>query len=597
MVRKIGKKWWTISLVVVVCAAATYGYLEYKPAKAASKQTETVETIKKGSIRVSVSGTSQLEAKDVQNITASADGTIKTMKLTRSLSVKKGDLLFEISNPTLETALQESQVTLGQYEDDLSDLLAQQNHMSIAATANGKLTLSGNIAAGSNVQKGAQIGTVSDSSTFTAKVPFLLEDAVQLHKGDTLEVAIDGYMLTKSATVQSVGSDPRPDTKGNKMLDVDISLSNDGTLTSGLKLNATAAIGGRSVESKEKGTLDYAKVEPILAEAGGTIKQLNAKSGSTVRKGDVIAVLGNDTLPTQIKNKQSQIERQKLTVADNQQKVDALKVTAPFDGVFSSDFANQKANVLNNYPVGAKVASGTQFGAVASLDTMQLPIQVDELDLPNIKAGMKASVKVDALSGRSLEGEVGQVSTVGTTTNGVTNYQAVVLVKNADPNSALKVGMTATGEILIQNKTDIITIPLDAMQQAQGKRFVKLKKADGTVEEQHEIKVGIRSKTAIEVTEGLKEGDQVVIPVRQSTNLSQTDAERLRQQFINSGGFQGGQGGANFGGAGGAGGGTGAVQIQRDNVGGAAGGAGGQGARNGGQGGGTGGAGGGGAGR
>jgi HlyD family secretion protein len=107
---------------------------------------------------------------------------------------------------------------------------------------------------------------------------------------------------------------------------------------------------------------------------------------------------------------------------------------------------------------------------------------------------------------------------------------------------------------LIQNKTDVLTIPLDAMQQAQGKRFVQLKKADGTVEKQHEIKVGIRSKTAIEVTEGLKEGDQIVIPVREQTNMSQTDIDRLRQQFINNGGFQGGQGGMMVipGGAGGA---------------------------------------------
>jgi len=603
MVRKIGKKWWTISLVVVVCAAATYGYLEYKPAKAATKQTETVETVQKGAIRVSVSGTSQLEATEVQNITATADGTIKTMNLSRSVSVKKGDLLFEISNPTLETALRESQDMLAQYEDELNDLVDQQNHMSLIAVASGKLTLSGNIAAGSNVQKGVQIGTVSDSSTFTAKLPFLLEDAVQLKKGDSLEVAIDGYMLTKTAVVQAVGSDPRPDAKGNKMLDVDISIANDGTLASGLKLGGTALIGGRSVESKEKGTLEYAKVEPVMSEAAGTIKQLNAKSGSTVRKGDVIAVLGNDSLAGLIKNKQSQIERQKLTVADNQQKVDALKVTAPFDGEFSSDFANQKSNVLNSYPVGAKVTSGTQFGAVASLSTMQLPIQVDELDLPSIKSGMKASVKVDALSGRALEGEVGQVSTVGTTTNGVTTYQTVILVKNADPNSALKAGMTATGEILIQNKTDVLTIPLDAMQQAQGKRFVKLKKADGTVEEQHEIKVGIRSKTAIEVTEGLKEGDQIVIPVREQTNMSQTDIDRLRQQFINGGGFPGGQGGMMVIPGGGAGGAVreGAV-IQGGQGGqgggnfGGAGGGGGQGGR-GGQGGGNGGAGAGGAGR
>ncbi|CAK4814181.1 unnamed protein product [Aphanomyces euteiches] len=122
--------------------------------------------------------------------------------------------------------------------------------------------------------------------------------------------------------------------------------------------------------------------------------------------------------------------------------------------------------------------------------------------------------------------------------------------------------MTATAEILIQNKQDVLLLPIEALQSSQGKRYVSLKKADGTVELKHEVKIGIRSKTQVEITSGLKEGDKVVTPVLQAQgragNLSQADIQALREQFQNGAGGAGGAGGfGGFGGgAGGAGGGT-----------------------------------------
>ncbi|MNR40654.1 hypothetical protein D3C85_1589650 [compost metagenome] len=110
-----------------------------------------------------------------------------------------------------------------------------------------------------------------------------------------------------------------------------------------------------------------------------------------------------------------------------------------------------------------------------------------------------------------------------------------------------------------------------------------MKKADGTTETEHEVKIGIRSTTQIEITEGLKEGDKVVVPqaVRRQQNLSQDEINRLRQQFQQgggggAGGFGGGGAGFQQGGAGGAAGGgnAGGGAAQRTQVGGNAGGGG-----------------------
>ncbi|CAK4832804.1 unnamed protein product [Aphanomyces euteiches] len=101
-------------------------------------------------------------------------------------------------------------------------------------------------------------------------------------------------------------------------------------------------------------------------------------------------------------------------------------------------------------------------------------------------------------------------------------------------------------------------VPIEALQSKQGKRYVTVKNAAG-VNESKEVTIGIRSKTMVEITEGLKEGDKVVTTATRTRGqtLTQTEIDALRKQFqsTNGGGGAGGAGGA--GGNGGTTGGTG----------------------------------------
>lgn len=551
------KKWIIVVVAAMLCGAGTYYYIhsKSKPAVAASEQQSAMK-VTKGSISSSISGTSQLDAKDKQNIVIPVDAIIKTMNLTQNQAVKKGDVLVELSVPSTETNLKEAQVSLQQLEKELSELQGEQNHMSISASMSGKLTLAANLDVGSQVNKTTKIGTISDTSQFKVKLPFPLQEAVQLQKGDNVELTVDGYLLSKVGTVSTVSREMKADTNGNKVVDVEVLVSNDGTLSSGLKVKGSIGSGDGKIESTEQAALDYVRTAPIFSEASGTVKSLKFKDGETVKQGELIATLFNDDLQQNIISKQAAIDSQKIKVDDAQQKVNQLTITAPFDGVFSADFANSKSNVLRNYPVGAQITANTTLGAVASLSTMQLPIAVDELDLTSVKVGQKAVVKVDAISGKSFEGEVTSVSNVGTTSNGVTTYDAVVSIPNSAA-SELKYAMTATAEIFIQDKKDILVVPIQAITTTKGKSTVSLKKADGTVEEQHEIKTGIRSKTQVEILSGLAEGDEVVMPVRKAATT--TNQQRTQGGFPGSeggpqAGFQGGGGGGGFqGGQGGGG--------------------------------------------
>ncbi|WP_058303326.1 efflux RND transporter periplasmic adaptor subunit [Gorillibacterium timonense] len=575
-----GYKWLALTLVLVLVATGSILYWKTPAAKGADESTESTVQVQKGAIRFTVSGTSQLAAKNVQTISAPADGTVQTMNLEKGKEVKKGAVLFVLSDPSLSLSLKESEESLTQMEKELTKLKAQAGHLQVTASAAGLLTLAGNVDLGSNLNASSKIGTLADNSVFTATVPFAAEEAADLRKGDSVEVAVENFALTKPGTITKIDSTLYADAAGNRIVQVTIRVPNDGSLSAGLNVTASVERGGTVRASTGKGTLDYLSVVPVMSEAGGTISELNVKSGGVVKAGDVIAVLANDSLPDDIAAKESSVERQKLLVENNRKKVATLTVTAPFDGVFSTDFADSKANVLANYPVGAQIAANTQLGAVSSPAVMQLAIQVDELDLPDIKLEQKVSVTVDALPTLSLEGTVSQISSVGTTTNGVTSYDVVLDVTNPG-DGQLKSGMTATAEILIQEKKDILVLPSNALQSFRGKRYVTLKNADGSLEEQHEVTVGIRSETSVEITDGLSEGDTVVVPTAEkSTQLTEQQISQMRQMFqngagqggntggfggggMNGGGFTGGAGtgsgtnGGGFSGGGGSGGGSG----------------------------------------
>ncbi len=545
MKLRIGRKWVIVILAAVLCGAGTYYYVHNSAKKmpAASQQQATMK-VTKGAISSTVSGTSQLQAQDMQNIVVPVDSMIKTMNLTQNQAVKKGDVLVELSVPSTESNLKEAQISLQQMEKELAKLQEELNHMSISAPITGKLTLASNLDVGSQVNKTTKVATISDTSQFKVKLPFSLQEAVQFEKGDAVELSVDGYLLTKIGSVEAIGREIKADGNGNKLVDVEVTVQNDGTLSEGTKVKGSVAALDRKTESAEQGALEYIHTAAVYTEASGMIQKLDFKDGETVQQGDVIGKIYNDSLQDDIISKEAAIESQKIRVYDSEQKVKQLTITAPFDGVFSADFANSKSNVLNSYPPGAQIEANTTLGAVASLSTMQLPIAVDELDLTSIKVGQKAQVKVDALSGKTFEGEVTSVSNVGTTSNGVTTYVVVVSVKNTSQND-LKYAMTATAEIRIQDKKNILIMPIEAVQTQRGKTYVSLKKADGTVEEQHEIQIGIKSETQVEIVSGLNEGDQVVMPTRRTTTTN--------QQFP-GGGFPGGGlpggGGGGFGGGG-----------------------------------------------
>ena len=133
---------------------------------------------------------------------------------------------------------------------------------------------------------------------------------------------------------------------------------------------------------------------------------------------------------------------------------------------------------------------------------LQFQLTVDEMDIVNLKKEV-------------FKGKIKDISETGTTVNGVTTYP--VLVTFDKKIDGLKNGMTGTSTITTEKKNNILYVPIDAINQKEnGENYV----IDPSNGEEKTVKTGIHNDDSIQITEGLKEGDEVRFPtlVKKSSN-------------------------------------------------------------------------------
>ncbi|MEI6040476.1 MAG: efflux RND transporter periplasmic adaptor subunit, partial [Candidatus Berkelbacteria bacterium] len=148
-------------------------------------------------------------------------------------------------------------------------------------------------------------------------------------------------------------------------------------------------------------------------------------------------------------------------------------------------------------------------------------VSVSESDIAKIKTDQKATITVDALTDKTFAGKVIGINKTGTVSSGVTNYPVTIQfdsqVDNVLPN------MSATANIILDTKADVINVSSAALTQNNGQYTVQV-----LVNNQPQIKnveVGISSDTMTEIISGLSEGEKVITStVSSSTTTAKTSS-------------------------------------------------------------------------
>jgi Cu(I)/Ag(I) efflux system membrane fusion protein len=155
---------------------------------------------------------------------------------------------------------------------------------------------------------------------------------------------------------------------------------------------------------------------------------------------------------------------------------------------------------------GMRFMPGEALYQVSDLSAVWVVADVFEQDLALVKAGAKAQVRINAYPSKAFAGTVTYVyPTLKAETRTVP-----VRVELANPGLLLKPGMFAQVELQVGAKTPVVTVPVSAVIDSGTRQMVLVQLAQGRFEPR-DVKLGARSDTHVEVLEGVKEGEQVVV--------------------------------------------------------------------------------------
>jgi len=169
--------------------------------------------------------------------------------------------------------------------------------------------------------------------------------------------------------------------------------------------------------------------------------------------------------------------------------------------------------------LGSPVSSILNLGANATLvmtlgdiDQVFVRGKVDEADIGRVQMGQTARIRVETFRDKVFNGRVTQISPMGVEKDNVTNFEVRVSIDN--PGKELRANMTANAEIVLEEHPNSLILPEAAINyDGQKNAFVDL--ADPGAKNGRRrvpVKLGVGNGTRIQVLEGVREGDKVVLP-------------------------------------------------------------------------------------
>ena len=181
-----------------------------------------------------------------------------------------------------------------------------------------------------------------------------------------------------------------------------------------------------------------------------------------------------------------------LYSASNASNLSAL--ASAYSGSASSGSGRPSTNTSENMVI-----------TIATTDLVKVSIEVDELDILGVEEGQTATVSCIAIPDREFEGTITHVSNIATT--GSTKY-SVEISLDMDPD--MRLGMSADASIVVGESTNVLSIPLTALQQSGDENFVYTSvEEDGTLSGRVTVTTGVSDGTDVEIIGDISEGTTV----------------------------------------------------------------------------------------
>jgi len=233
----------------------------------------------------------------------------------------------------------------------------------------------------------------------------------------------------------------------------------------------------------------------IKSPVGGRIDEILVKEGDFVKKGQVLALVSSTERAALL----DAAIRQGAGEADYWKKVyNQTALISPIDGQV----------IVSSLNPGQTIT--TSDAVLVLSDRLIVKADVDETDIGNVRLGQKAEISLDAYPEIKVDGVVDHIYYESTLVNNVNIYK-VDLLPSSVPD-VFRSGMSANVNIIVSEKDHVLTLPIAAVKERNGRSFVTVR--NGTSPDSIRripVRTGLRDDNNIEIVSGLATGDVVVV--------------------------------------------------------------------------------------
>ncbi len=327
----------------------------------------------------------------------------------------------------------------------------------------------------------------------------------------------------------------------------------------------TAEIGTIVEQALATGTIEPENEIEVKSKISGVVNRVFAQPGEYVQQGDPLIEVRPDPTPLELAEAKRNLERTLVEKENLEKELDRMRVLRERDLVSDREYEEnlqryndakiraqinrERLELLESgrisigetliesvirapisgfildkmVDVGEPVVpltsyqAGTPLMTIAEMDMLLFKGTVDEIDVGKIEEGMQAEIKIGALPGEVVYGEVSRISLKAREQDNATVFPIEIRITDFN-GTVLRAGYSANADIIIERIEDAVTIPERVVTMRDGKAYVELPGSEPGQRIEQEVQLGLSDAINVAVTDGLSEGDRVLErPTRQLT--------------------------------------------------------------------------------
>ncbi|MGB2878511.1 MAG: efflux RND transporter periplasmic adaptor subunit [Dehalococcoidales bacterium] len=428
-----------------------------------------VETAR-GDLLVTISGSGNIETTEDANLSFSSGGRIAAIYVEKGDRVAKGEILAELDADTLELARDQAEYALTQTEVVLTQAELSQK------------------TAEYNLDNALDQEDALELALFNAQIDVR---SAKHNLGETQDIYTWPDIETAQKDVDNAEAFLQYALQRN--------LSDDTVIYAQARLDAAEAVldAKRNAHDTEEVTIARLQMEALeLAEAQAQ------KILDEMNEDIALKELSVDAAKAAVEQSKQAVSLARQSLEQAEKDLREAVITAPFDGIVASVTAKE------GDMIPSPAMAPTQIINLIDPTSMELVVEVDEIDIPDVEVGQKVIITFDALSDVELDGVVATIYPLPLEVGGVIVYN-VKIELDVPEKSGVRVGMSAEADIVLTSRTDVLLVPDRAINKDEdGNPVVYVVVDDDLVAKP--VEIGISDDFNTEIISGLEVGETVL---------------------------------------------------------------------------------------